>query len=194
MNLRLEQKKDVAATLLALEQKKYILIQNKEITPLTGGTDSLLLSEADLLQLIHTGQLNRSSLNRWEQAAIRHAVKSGLIIANKDKARFVKRMLGFVAAFFLCAAFFGNTMLTMEEKNAELDALLAPYEGKYDVDYDRLSPDEQIDLLKEQLELPELRRCLPILSGMMIGVLCGFMLFILPIITIVYMVFYLESR
>lgn len=194
MNLKLERKKDVTATLLALELKNYIRLQNNRIELLCQSTQPLLPSEAELLQIIRANSFNPLSLNRWEQVSAQFAVRNGLLTYNKDKARFLLKLLSFAAAFFVCAASFANLIMTSEEKDARIDALLAPYSGTYDVDYDALTHDEQMALLQEQLEIPAFRQSIALLSGMMLGLLCGIMLFIIPFIIIAYVISYLASK
>lgn len=195
MDLKLERGKDVTATLLSLEQKKWIRIENDRIEPLTGKGDRLLDSEAELLRIIRANQMNGYQLNRWEHVSVQSALQRGLLTSNKDKGRFTFKMFRFVVAFVFCILVFNNDM---DAKSKQVDELLASYEPGYseydEIDVTLLSKEEQMAILQEQLEIPELQMAVVLIIVMFLQVICGVMIFVLPFVGIGYLISYFVSK
>ena len=195
MDLKLERGKDVTATLLSLEQKKWIRIENDRIEPLTGKGDRLLDSEAELLRIIRANQMNGYQLNRWEHVSVQSALQRGLLTSNKDKGRFTFKMFRFVVAFVFCILVFNNDM---DAKSKQVDELLASYEAGYseydEIDVTLLSKEEQMAILQEQLEIPEVQMAVVLIIVMFLQVICGVMIFVLPFVGIGYLISYFVSK
>lgn len=195
-DLKIERGKDITATLLSLEQKKWIKIENNQIVPLEGYGEPLLFSEQELLNMIRTNKMNSNALGRWENASVQAAVRQGLLASNKDKGRLLLKMGMFILMFFVCISIFSGAAEDTDRLGSKIDELLdTPEMDKYEeIDTELLSEQEQMALLQEQLELPEVQQSIVIIMLMFMELICGIMIFILPILTIAYLLSYVLSK
>ena len=187
MDLKIERKKDVTATLLSLEQRGLIHIAEGKIQVYKGSGEILTQSEKLLLDLIVNNQLNAVSLRGWENAGIREAIKEGLITYNKSKVRFMQHMILLIilaGIAFGSLWFFCRSMDWFDETGVYIDEILAPYEEQYDKDITGMSDKEQIEYIEEQLAIPELQETLILLCGMAGIVICGVLSLIMPFVII----------
>lgn len=196
MDLKIERGKDTTATLLSLEQKKWIKIEDSRIIPMEGCGEPLLFSEQELLNIIRANQMNPYTLGRWENASIQSAVRQGLLTSNKDKGRMLLKLAMFVLMFIVCISVFSGAEQDAENMSNKVDELLdSPEMDKYSaIDTELLSEKEQMALLQEQLELPEVQQSVIILVFMFMELICGIMIFILPILAIAYLLSYALSK
>lgn len=193
MDLKIEKEKDIAATLLSLEQKKWIRIENDSIVPLQTPGEALLPSEQDLFERIRMNQMDFNSLGQWQYFSTRSAFRAGLLTDNKSKGRLLVRMVLFVLAFLFCIRVFTGADAWGAE--AKIDGLLAVLDEKYDdIDMEELPGEEAAALLQEQLELPEVQRIIVYLCLMFFQLVCGLLIFILPIAAIAYLIAYAVSK
>ena len=196
MDLKIESGKDTTATLLSLEQKKWIKIEDNRIIPMEGCGEPLLFSEQELLNIIRANQMNPYTLGRWENASIQSAVRQGLLTSNKDKGRMLLKLAMFVLMFIVCISVFSGAEQDADNMSNKVDELLnRPEMDKYSaIDTELLSEKEQMALLQEQLELPEVQQSVIILVFMFMELICGIMIFILPILAIAYLLSYALSK
>lgn len=196
MDLKIERGKDTTATLLSLEQKKWIKIEDNRIIPMEGCGEPLLFSEQELLNIIRANQMNPYTLGRWENASIQSAVRQGLLTSNKDKGRMLLKLAMFVLMFIVCISVFSGAEQDADNMSNKVDELLnSPEMDKYSaIDTELLSEKEQMALLQEQLELPEVQQSVIILVFMFMELICGIMIFILPILAIAYLLSYALSK
>lgn len=196
MDLKIERGKDTTATLLSLEQKKWIKIEDSRIIPMEGCGEPLLFSEQELLNIIRANQMNPYTLGRWENASIQSAVRQGLLTSNKDKGRMLLKLAMFVFMFIVCISVFSGAEQDADNMSNKVDELLnSPEMDKYSaIDTELLSEKEQMALLQEQLELPEVQQSVIILVFMFMELICGIMIFILPILAIAYLLSYALSK
>jgi hypothetical protein len=81
MDLKLEDDKDVSATLLRLYDKKAIGFEGRKIA-VTGKGDGLDASERELINMVKTGGINRAGIRTWkhnrlEEAKEKHYITRG---------------------------------------------------------------------------------------------------------------------
>lgn len=184
MNLKIERKKDVAATLLSLEQKGFIRVENGMIQAYPKSGAELPRSEQLLLELIIGKRMNAVTLGGWELAGIRETMNAGLLTYNKSKLRFLIRIAIYIAIMVMSVKGFYRGAEWIDEASWRVDELLEPYEEQFDRDVSQLSYDEQIAYLEEQLAVPEMQEAMLILAEMVMVIVYGFMMFLMPLVIV----------
>lgn len=180
MNLKIETKKDITATLLALEQKNLIRIEDGVIRVYGGSREGLTRSESCLLELAEQGRLNGSGLRSWEQVSIKETGKLGFITFNKDKLRFLIRIVIYIGIMAMSVKGFWQGASWIDEASWRMDELLAPYEQEMNIDTTQMTFDQQIEYLEEQLAIPAVQEALVILAEMMMVLVYGLLMFVMP--------------
>jgi len=191
MDLKIEKEKDITATLLSLEQKKWIRIEKDSIVPLQTRGEALLPSEEDLFERIRMNQMDFNSLGQWQYYSTRSAFRAGLLTDNKNKVRLLVHMALFVLAFLFCIRVFMGA--DMEETETEVNGLLAAVEEKYP-DKEEMTDEEALMLFQEQLAQPEMQKIIIYLVLSFLQLVCGLLIFILPIAAVAYLIAYLVSK
>lgn len=191
MNLKLETKKDKIATLLSLEQKKCLTLEDGLIQ-LKNSQDTILTdSERKMLDILKTGRMNNRKMNEWEQTCVDEAVKNGFIKYNKDKKRFFLGVARYIIAFVICMMAFSYSDKNSDRIGNEIDEIMAPYEQA--ADKENMTLEEEIKLLEKELAAPGMARVMLLLAIMMACIFAMLCLFILPIAFLVYIISYFKS-
>lgn len=191
MNLKIEREKDKIATLLSLEQKKCLILEDGLIQ-LRNVQDTIVTdSERKMLNILKTGRMNNRKMSEWEQTCINEAVKNGFIKYNKDKKRFLIGIARYIIAFIVCMMAFSYSDKNFDRITNEIEEKLAPYEQT--ATKENMTLDEEIKLLEEQLTAPEITRIMLLLAIMMACIFAMICLFILPIAFLVYIIAYFKS-
>lgn len=191
MNLKLETKKDKIATLLSLEQKKYLTLEDGKIQLRTNHGTMLTDSEQKMLDILKTGSMNNRNVREWEKTCINEAVNGGFIKYNKDKKRFLIGIARYIIAFVVCMMAFSYADKNFDKMGNDIEEKLAPY--KHTEDNRNMTLDEEIQLIEEELATPEIASIMLLLSIMMICIFAMVCLFILPIAFLVYVIAYFKS-
>lgn len=94
-NLKVEEEKDVAATLMKLQLNKNIEIENDTIKILSEDVANLTSSEKQLLYMIADQKINKMQIEAWKVAAIGEAKTQGYIKEQDQKKslRIIKLIL-----------------------------------------------------------------------------------------------------
>ncbi len=198
-DLKVERRKDVVATLLSLEQKKWIRIQNGTVECLNGG-EPLLYSEQELLRILATNQFHPGALARWEQASTQEAVRKGLLVNSRSSAKLVRKLLLFIALFIFSIIAFSDAKETGAEADIAFEQMAIVEEeqarryASMGIDVDELPEKEQIKLVLEQLEEPAVQHVVVLLAKFLMQAICGLLVIILPFATVIYLVTYAVSH
>lgn len=191
MNLKIEREKDKIATLLSLEHKKYLTLEKGKIQIRNNQGIILMDSERKMLDILKTGNMNHGKMREWEQTCVKEAIHGGFIKYNKDKKRFLIGIVRYMIAFAVCMMAFSYTDNNLDKISKEIEEKLAPYE--HTKDKKDMTLEEQIKLLEEQLQAPEIAQVMLLLAIMTACVLATIFLFILPIAFFVYIIAYFKS-
>lgn len=95
-NLKVEEEKDFAATLLKLQLNGNILIEDNGLKILSNDGSNLLPNEDILLQALANGRIRRAQIDYWKESALAEAKSQGYI---KDKDS--RTGLGIKKVFFM---------------------------------------------------------------------------------------------
>lgn len=191
MNLNIEREKDKIATLLSLEQKKYLTLEDGKIQIRNKQNKMLMDSERKMLDILKTGNMNHITMREWEKTCIDEAVHGGFIKYNKDKKRFLIGIARYIIAFVVCMMAFSYADKNFDKISNEIEEKLALY--KHTEDNKNMTLDEEIQLIEEELATPEIARVMLLLSIMMACIFAMICLFILPIAFLVYIIAYFKS-
>jgi hypothetical protein len=109
MDLRVEDNKDIAATLLRLYDKQMVRFEDDRIIP-TGNQAELDKGEQELMQMLFGGGIAKNALKRWKQNRLYDAVNDGYIRRTSIKVGQRSCLLGCgsgcLTAIFLALACF----------------------------------------------------------------------------------------
>ncbi|MDE7422607.1 MAG: DUF2207 domain-containing protein [Lachnospiraceae bacterium] len=191
MNLNIEREKDKIATLLSLEQKKYLTLEDGKIQIKNKQNKMLMDSERKMLDILKTGNMNHRTMREWEKTCIDEAVHGGFIKYNKDKKRFLIGIARYIIAFIVCMMAFSYSDKNFDKISNDVEEKLAPY--KHTEDNKNMTLDEEIQLIEEELATPEIASIMLLLSIMMACIFAMICLFILPIAFLVYIIAYFKS-
>ncbi len=193
-DLKIERDKDLTATLLSLENKKCIKIQDNKINMMSDNAINLLPSEKYLLNIIKTGNIDSKSLDNWEKESISETIKQGLIISNKDKRRFYKKLSLFFILFIMCVFVFSKSQELMAGFETKSEQLLKPLEVYENIDMEQLSEKEQLILIQEFFEMEEVQQHVILLVKMIFVIICTFMVLIIPFFSVAYLITFKVSK
>ena len=99
-NLKVEEDKDLTATILKLQLNGNIVINGNEIVVVSDDTSKLLPSEEILLEELKTGKLRRSYIEDWKNQAVVEAKAQGYLKEKKSSKVVVRKKI-IVAILFL---------------------------------------------------------------------------------------------
>lgn len=103
-NLKVEEEKDLAATLMKLQLNKNIKIENDEIQILSDDVSRLTTSEKQLFYIIADQKINKKQISGWAEVSVREAETAGYIKEqNPKKGLFTKKLIlwGMLGLFIL---------------------------------------------------------------------------------------------
>lgn len=126
-NLKVEDEKDIAATLMKLQLNKNIKIEGDTITVLSEDVTDLTSSEKQLFYMIADKKINRMQIEAWKVAAIGEAKSQGYIREQNTKKslKIVKLILVGILIIF------GLGAKTLYPKIEEYDYLIQKIELEY---------------------------------------------------------------
>lgn len=191
MDLRIEGKKDLTATLLSLELKKKIRMDDRPVI-LDGGDTDLLPSEKELLKLIRENQLDLPHIAGWRQVCVREAEKAGYIKRNKRMKGFAGRLIVLAALLVFCVS---NVAASMNGNLpfSQWDGKEAPYtEALTNGEINTMS--DLMAVLETEMERPEVQSYMNEAAkgiGFIVNVLLAFLL---PGIIFIYILAFALSR
>ncbi len=93
-NLKVEEEKDLVATLMKLQLNKNIKIENDEIQILSDDVSNLTTSEKQLFYIIADQKINKKQISGWVEVSVREAQTAGYIKEqNPKKGLFTKKLI-----------------------------------------------------------------------------------------------------
>ena len=103
-NLKVEEEKDFAATLMKLQLNKNINIENNLIEILSDDVSNLTTSEKQLFYIISEQKLNRKQIIDWAELSVKEAMNAGYIEKQNPKKGlgFKKLILFLMLGLFFC--------------------------------------------------------------------------------------------
>lgn len=126
-NLRVEEEKDIAATLMKLQLNKNVKIENDSITVLSEDVTNLTSSEKQLFYMIADQKINRMQIEAWKVAAIGEAKTQGYIREQNPKKGLLARKL---ILFGILIVFCLGAKIIVPHID-EYDLLIQEFEQKY---------------------------------------------------------------
>ena len=120
-NLKVEEEKDLAATLMKLQLNKNIKIENDLIQVLSDDVSDLTLSEKQLFYMIADQKINRKQIEGWVQVSVGEAKTEGYIKEqNPKKGLFSKKLILFIIL--------GVFIFGVQKFTPQLDGVIADLE------------------------------------------------------------------
>lgn len=124
-NLKVEEEKDLTATIMKLQLNKNIAIENGVINILSDDESNLLPNEKQVFNMLSKEKMNKHELEIWKNIAIDEAREQGFL-KEKSSAFNIKikkfLLIILLILFFLGLKYFLNTFLSFEDeiKNANI--------------------------------------------------------------------------
>ena len=105
-NIKIEEEKDLIATLLKLQLMGNIVISGNEIIITSDDTSKLLPSEEILFNELKTGKLRRSYIEDWKKQAVVEAKAQGYLKEKKSSKTLVRKKIILVILCILSLIYF----------------------------------------------------------------------------------------
>ena len=105
-NIKIEEEKDLIATLLKLQLMGNIVISGNEIIITSDDTSKLLASEEILFEELKTGKLRRSYIEDWKQQAVVEAKAQGYLKEKKSSKSIIRKKIVLIVLFVLSILYF----------------------------------------------------------------------------------------
>ena len=105
-NIKIEEEKDLIATLLKLQLMGNIVIRGNEIIITSDDTSKLLASEEILFEELKTGKLRRSYIEDWKQQAVVEAKAQGYLKEKKSSKSIIRKKIVLIVLFVLSILYF----------------------------------------------------------------------------------------
>lgn len=105
-NIKLEEEKDLIATLLKLQLMGNIVISGNEIIITSEDTSKLLPSEEILFNELKTGKLRRSYIEDWKKQAVVEAKAQGYLKEKKSSKTILRKKIILIVLFVLSIFYF----------------------------------------------------------------------------------------
>ena len=105
-NIKIEEEKDLIATLLKLQLMGNIVISGNEIIITSDDTSKLLASEEILFEELKTGKLRRSYIEDWKQQAVVEAKVQGYLKEKKSSKSIIRKKIVLIVLFVLSILYF----------------------------------------------------------------------------------------
>lgn len=190
MDLRIEGEKDLTATLLSLEQKKKIRMEDRPVL-LDSGDGDLLPSEKELLKLIRENRLDLPHIAQWQRVCVGEAEKAGYIKRNKRMKGFAGRLIVLTALLIFSVSNVSSSMkgpMPFSQWDGE-----EPFaEALYGVEFDTMS--ELMDVLAKEMERPEVQSYMNEAARGIGFIVNALLAFLLPGIIFIYILAFALSR
>lgn len=121
-NIKVEEEKDLIATLLKLQLMGNIVISGNEIIITSDDTSKLLPSEEILFEELKTGKLRRSYIEDWKKQAVVEAKAQGYLKEKKSSKTIWRKKIILIILFAFSIFYFMNYA---EPTIAAIDEVLA---------------------------------------------------------------------
>ena len=105
-NIKIEEEKDLIATLLKLQLMGNIVISGNEIIITSDDTSKLLASEEIIFGELKTGKLRRSYIEDWKQQAVVEAKAQGYLKEKKSSKSIIRKKIVLIVLFVLSILYF----------------------------------------------------------------------------------------
>ena len=105
-NIKIEEEKDLIATLLKLQLMGNIVISGNEIIITSDDTSKLLASEEIIFGELKTGKLRRSYIEDWKQQAVVEAKAQGYLKEKKSSKSIIRKKIILIVLFVLSILYF----------------------------------------------------------------------------------------
>lgn len=121
-NIKVEEEKDLIATLLKLQLMGNIVISGSEIIIQSTNTSKLLPSEKALFKELKTGKIRRSFIEEWKSDAVLEARVQGYLKEKKTSKGLLKKKIVLIILFIVSLVYF---MVNAEPTINKIDEILA---------------------------------------------------------------------
>ena len=105
-NIKIEEEKDLIATLLKLQLMGNIVISGNEKIITSDDTSKLLASEEIIFGELKTGKLRRSYIEDWKQQAVVEAKAQGYLKEKKSSKSIIRKKIVLIVLFVLSILYF----------------------------------------------------------------------------------------
>lgn len=101
-NLKIEEEKDIVATIMKLQLNKNITMEGNEIKILSEDVSNLTTTEQSLFHMIVNHKINKLSIREWKKVAIDEAKREGYIKDKKSSEGLRFRRIILISVYILC--------------------------------------------------------------------------------------------
>lgn len=162
LDLEIERKKDISATLLSLNIKGLLDFENDKIKlKNSGNLENLKPSERYLFEALKDGTLDGMDMSNWEKVCIKEAMDDGYIINAKQKRKFFWKstlllILAILMLFYSIGKFtknideYSKNVNEVQEEMGTINSNLEKIVGKDDK---QLTNEDEIKLKEEYLPI-----------------------------------------
>lgn len=162
LDLEIERKKDISATLLSLNIKGLLDFEDDKIKiNNTGNLENLKPSERYLFEALKDGTLDGMDMSNWEKVCIKEAMDDGYIINAKQKRKFFWKstlllILAILMLFYSIGKFtknideYSKNVNEVQEEMGTINSNLEKIVGKDDK---QLTNEDEIKLKEEYLPI-----------------------------------------
>lgn len=162
LDLEIERKKDISATLLSLNIKGLLDFEDDKIKlKNSGNLGNLKPSERYLFEALKDGTLDRMDMSNWEKVCIKEAMDDGYIINAKQKRKFFWKstlllILAILMLFYSIGKFtknideYSKDVNEVQEEMGTINSNLEKIVGKDDK---QLTNEDEIKLKEEYLPI-----------------------------------------
>lgn len=162
LDLEIERKKDISATLLSLNIKGLLDFEDDKIKlKNSGNLGNLKPSERYLFEALKDGTLDRMDMSNWEKVCIKEAMDDGYIINAKQKRKFFWKstlllILAILMLFYSIGKFtknideYSKNVNEVQEEMGTINSNLEKIVGKDDK---QLTNEDEIKLKEEYLPI-----------------------------------------
>lgn len=162
LDLEIERKKDISATLLSLNIKGLLDFEDDKIKlKNSGNLENLKPSERYLFEALKDGTLDGMDMSNWEKVCIKEAMDDGYIINAKQKRKFFWKstlllILAILMLFYSIGKFTKNIdeySKDVNEVQAEMETITTNLEKIVSKDDKQLKNEDEIKLKEEYLPI-----------------------------------------
>lgn len=190
MDLKIEGKKDLSATLLSLELKKKIRMEDGKPLVTDRSSNGLLESEKELLRLISEKHLDLIHIAQWQQVCIKEAEAAGYVKRNKQLKGFLGRLSVLLAIFIFCLLSVIFSWGTIQRLSSEMTEE-APYAEAL---LQASDEGEIFEILEREMKNPETQQFMDMIVKGTVFIVNCLLIFLLPGVILIYTLVFFLSR
>ena len=115
-NLKVEEEKDLTATIMKLQLNKNILIEEDNIKVLSDDVSNLMPNEKHLFYILKEEKINKKQIDGWKDVALEEAKRQGYIKEKKSTTGLLVKKVILITLFILFILGFkyvGNNFIAM---------------------------------------------------------------------------------